>query len=69
MLEWLIKQPSCSEVTLIETTVSPDNPSSESFFGKFAGINNSEIIKSPFLDARQFGGAEHEDEILFQIKL
>ncbi|MCP4136337.1 MAG: diaminobutyrate acetyltransferase [bacterium] len=69
MLEWLVKQPAAKNVTMVETTVSPSNKSSESLFQKFAAKNNTEIIKLAFLEAEHFGQGTHEEEILFTINL
>ena len=53
----------------IETTTSPSNKASKKLFEKFAKHHNVPIRKEVFLSASTFGENNHEEEILYQIKL
>ena len=67
MLEWLFKQPKCTHIKCLETTISPSNQASQRLFRRFAEMRGAECLTSPFLDVSHFGEDIHEDEILFRI--
>ncbi len=57
-------------ITTVKTTISPSNKASQALFNGFAEKNNYPISTSEFLSAKDFGsGDEHEDEVLYTIKL
>ena len=67
MLEWLFKQPKCTHIKCLETTISPSNQASQKLFRRFAEKHGAECLTFPFLDVSHFGDSGHEDEILFRI--
>lgn len=67
MLDELLSRPACSGVKYLETTVSPSNAASKRVFEKFAKENSAAWHEEVFLSREQFGGEDHEEEILFQI--
>lgn len=67
MLEWLVEQPSCNNIRVLETTISPSNQASQSLFRRFAEKHQAICQTSTFLDISQFGDRAHEAEILFRI--
>ena len=69
MLMWLTNSPECSNVSNIETTVTPSNKASDSLFTAFADIQKTKIKKTPFLQSSHLGSIDHEEEILYKIKL
>jgi len=67
MLDELIRRPNCSQVKYIETTITPDNPSSMRLFQKFAEQQNATIeVSEAFTKAQHFNG-QHETELLHRI--
>jgi L-2,4-diaminobutyric acid acetyltransferase len=68
MLEWVLAQPACRHVTVLETTVTPSNKASEKFFRRFAESRKARCDTSTFLETAQLGQEDHEAEILFRIR-
>src|SRR5690606_6434630 len=51
----------------LETTVGPGNQASRRTFAGLAGELGAHISEQPFFDRQPFGGADHDDEMLFKI--
>jgi len=67
MLEHILERPACSDVTHLETTVTPSNAASWAMFEGLARRRGAAIQRSPIFErARHFSGA-HETEILARI--
>jgi L-2,4-diaminobutyric acid acetyltransferase len=66
-LKKLLERPNLNTVSYIETTVTPSNRPSISFFSAFAEMLGSACIESVYFPEYLFGGNGHEDEILFRI--
>jgi L-2,4-diaminobutyric acid acetyltransferase len=67
MLCELIARPSCSSVTLIETTIGPSNRASWALFESFAKKLGAAMSRAQFLREEDFGDEGHEAEILLRI--
>jgi len=67
MLETVLARPVCAEVRYLETTVSPSNRASRRVFERFAEATGAPWHEEVFLTQEDFGGDEHEEEILFRI--
>lgn len=67
MLDEVLARPACKDVRYIEATVNPSNTASARFLEKVAESRQAELKKSVFLSREQFGGLDHEEEILFVI--
>lgn len=59
-----------AKITQITTTISPSNKPSQTLFIRYAESNSVSLIKTPFLEAEDFGPGEgHEAEILYTISV
>lgn len=67
LLEEVLARPACEGVRFIETTVSPSNQASRSVFERFAQKRQLGWHEETFLTEEQFGGENHESEVLFRI--
>ncbi len=68
MIHGILQRPICSEVSYIETTVTPSNVSSRKLFYCLADSLNTEIEESIIFPGNLFGEeGEHEEEVLFRI--
>ncbi|MDX2470833.1 MAG: diaminobutyrate acetyltransferase, partial [SAR324 cluster bacterium] len=67
MLDWLLKQEACLQVTSVETTISPSNKSSGQLFSRFAETWGASIKMGSFLAAAAFEDKNHEAENLYHI--
>lgn len=67
MLEAVLARPACEGVRFVQTTVSPSNTSSRRVFERFAERRGAQFREEVFLTSEDFGGENHEEEILFRI--
>jgi L-2,4-diaminobutyric acid acetyltransferase len=67
MLKSLLESPACADVRILESTVNPSNQASRRLFESFANQQGCALTESIFLEEEQFGGEEHEKEILLSI--
>ena len=67
ILKKLLERPNLNAVSYIETTVTPSNRPSISFFRSFAEMLGTACIESVYFPEYLFGGNGHEEEILFRI--
>ncbi|MBL8436600.1 MAG: diaminobutyrate acetyltransferase [Zoogloeaceae bacterium] len=67
MLIHLVSRPGIAGIDLLETTVSPSNIPSRRMFEAFAAARDAQVSEAPLFAARDFGGEDHEDEVLFRI--
>jgi L-2,4-diaminobutyric acid acetyltransferase len=67
MLDEVLARPVCAQVNYIETTVSPSNRPSRRVFEHFAERRAAQWHEEVFLSREDFGGDEHEEEVLFRI--
>ena len=64
LLHLVARQPG---VTMMETTVTPDNIPSAKMFERFAKDKSAQIKRSVKFSRNQHFDGEHDDEVLFQI--
>ncbi|HWV16932.1 MAG TPA: diaminobutyrate acetyltransferase [Cellvibrio sp.] len=64
MLKWLVSQPICENVTIMCTTITPDNQASWALFESFAKEQGADAVKSLMFDADKHFDGQHEDEYL-----
>ena len=67
MLDALLARPACEGVRYLETTISPSNTPSRTLFARFAQKRDLTITDEVFISREQFGGEDHEEEILYRI--
>lgn len=67
MLDELFQRRACRNVRFLETTVSPENTASQALFRRWAARRGAACTEETLFSAAHFGGANHEDEILFRI--
>ncbi|HDQ03395.1 MAG TPA: diaminobutyrate acetyltransferase [Deltaproteobacteria bacterium] len=67
MLDEIIARPCCAQVAYLETTVTPSNSASRSFFSSFARDYAAFLRESVLFPSSLFGKKSHEDEVLFTI--
>jgi L-2,4-diaminobutyric acid acetyltransferase len=67
MLNSLLAGGACKDVRQLEVTVNPSNQASRRLFDAFAQLKECELKESIFMQAEDFGGEEHEQEILLSI--
>ena len=67
MLLELLARSACSNITEIETTVSPDNRASWTLFESLAAKLGAETSRETFFQEEDFGEVGHEAELLLRI--
>lgn len=67
MLQYLLEQDTCNQVSYIEATVSPSNVPSQQLFHGLARKNDTEIHVSDCFSADDFPEKGHEDELTHQV--
>lgn len=67
MLEFVIASDACRRVRFLETTVSPGNTASRALFHRLAKRFKTNCTEGPLFTRGQFGGQNHEDEVLYRI--
>lgn len=67
MIKRLLKRKNLKHIHNIETTVTPSNNASASFFRKLSKDLNTECNESPYFLEHHFGKGSHEQENLFKI--
>jgi L-2,4-diaminobutyric acid acetyltransferase len=67
MLSEVIARPSCSNVTAIETTISPSNRASWALFESLAKKLGAVTSRADFSREKDFGDEGHEAEVLLRI--
>jgi len=67
MLEHLVRRPSLSFVSYLETTVNPSNQSSRSLFESVAKRLRAPCTTATLFSEELFGDTDHEAEVLFRI--
>lgn len=67
LLEHILARPANSGVRWVEATVGPSNTASKGFFRSFAERRGSKFEEKPFLSEADFGGGDHEAEVLLRI--
>ncbi len=67
LLQAVLERDALGDVRFLEATVNPSNTASARFLEKTAERLGADLEKSVFLSREDFGGEEHEEEILFRI--
>lgn len=67
MLLALLERRNATALRYLETTVTPSNVSSDALFSSLAAYLNAGLTKSVLFSESDFGGASHEEEILYCI--
>ena len=67
MLDFVLASDACRCVRFLETTVSPSNTASRALFQRLARRFETDCTEGPLFTRNQFGGQNHEDEVLFRI--
>ena len=67
MIQRILARKDLSEISFIETTISPDNHPSLSLFTRLASDLDAEINKKSFFSMDLFGESNHPPEYLYQI--
>ena len=67
MIHGILQRFSCSDVSFIETTVTPSNNASRRLFYHIAESLKTQVSESILFEGKLFGKGEHEEEILFRI--
>jgi L-2,4-diaminobutyric acid acetyltransferase len=67
LLEDLLVQPACEDVSWLEATVTPSNRPSRNLFRSLAERLEADCEVRPYLGPRHFPGNDHEAEELFRI--
>lgn len=67
MLRYILASEACRYVRYLETTVSPSNTASRALFHRLAERLETDCAERTLFARDQFGGPDHEDEILFRI--
>ncbi len=67
MLKRVLASDACRRVRYLETTVSPSNTASRALFHRLATRLETKCVERALFTSDQFGGENHEDEVLFRI--
>lgn len=67
MLAQVMERPFCTDVTTLETTISPSNQASRRVFQRYAEKHRAQSREETFLEVHHFGGEAHEEERLIRI--
>jgi len=67
MLQCILTRPTLQKVRYLETTVTPSNQASNTFFKAFATGVGAPYQTSEIFGAQLFGNSAHEAEILYRI--
>jgi len=67
MLAQVMERPFCTDVTTLETTISPSNHASRRVFQRYAEKHQAQSSEETFLEVSHFGGEAHEEERLIRI--
>lgn len=67
MLDHLLSRPAVASVRYIETTITPDNPASQSVFRKLTESLKTQLSEQVLFERDVHFGGNHNDEVLFRI--
>lgn len=67
MLDHLLSRAALRSVRFLETTITPDNPASQSVFRKLAGSLGTQLDEQVMFTRDMHFGGQHNDEVLFTI--
>jgi len=67
MLMFLLMRDACKKIHYLETTVSPGNGPSQALFRGLAKRLKTTCSERLLFSREHFGGADHEEEMLFRI--
>lgn len=67
MLTALLKQPACSDVEFLETTITPDNEPSQALFTKLADRLSTQALILPGFEKTAHFHGQHESEDIWRI--
>lgn len=67
MLDHLLSRPAVAQVRFIETTITPDNPASQSVFRKLTDSLKTQLTEKVLFERDKHFGGQHNDEVLFTI--
>lgn len=67
LLDALVRQAACENVTYLDATVTPSNHASQSLFRSFANRMNTQCVEESYFPKHLFPTVGHEAERLFHI--